>query len=60
MKDNHGLIMVGILGKTWIFIVDLAWFVLGYLSVSSAVVGTGDLIFAILFLEDLRAIRNLK
>ena len=58
--ENHGLIMIAILAKFWIFIVDITWFLLEQLSIGSAMVAIGDLVFGILFLEDLRAIRKVK
>ena len=52
--------MIAILAKFWIFIVDITWFLLEQLSIGSAMVAIGDLVFGILFLEDLRAIRKVK
>ena len=59
MNENHGLILVAAFEKTWVFIIGAIWFVLGSASIWVVLFVTGDLIFGLLFMEDLRAIRKL-
>jgi len=60
MMENHGLIKMATFEKTWVFIVGVAWFFLGQASLWVVLFVTGDLIFGLLFIEDLIAIRKLK
>ncbi|TXT56445.1 MAG: conserved membrane protein of unknown function [Candidatus Thorarchaeota archaeon] len=58
ISENHGLIQVAAFEKTWVFIVGLYYFLLSQASIWVLVVVSGDLIFGILFIEDLLAIRK--
>ncbi len=60
MMENHGLIMMALFEKTWIFLAGVSWFFLGQASLWVVLFATVDLIFGILFIEDLIAIRKLK
>ncbi len=60
MMENHGLIMMAIFEKSWVFIAPMAWFFLGQGSIWVVVFASGDLLFGLLFIEDLLAIRKLK
>ncbi len=57
-QKNHGLVQIAIFEKTWVFIVGLGYFLIGQASALLAAVVTVDLIFGLLFLEDLMAIRR--
>ncbi|TFF83794.1 hypothetical protein EU524_01855 [Candidatus Thorarchaeota archaeon] len=59
-KENHGLIQIAVFEKTWVFLMGLGFFLIGEASIWVIVVVVGDLIFGLLFLEDLIAIRKLK
>jgi hypothetical protein len=59
VKENHGLIQVAIFEKTWVFLVGMFWFFFGQASFWVVGFVTGDLIFGLLFIEDLIAIRKL-
>lgn len=54
--ENHGLIQIAVFEKCWVFIVGLYYFLMAEASVFVLAVVTGDLIFGLLFLEDLLAI----
>jgi len=54
--ENHGLIKIAIFEKTWVFVIGLYYFLIAEASIWVLVVVSGDLLFGILFLEDLRAI----
>ncbi len=56
ITENHGLIRVAIFEKVWVFIIGLYYFLLTEASVWVLAVVTGDLVFGLLFLEDLKAI----
>ncbi len=58
MKTNHGLIMIASFEKVWVFIVGFSYFLLAEASILVALIVFGDLIFGLLFMEDLRAIRK--
>ena len=59
MKQNHGLILMACFEKMTVFIIPTLWFLLGQASIWVVLVATGDLILGLLFIEDLRTIRNL-
>ena len=59
VTENHGLIKVVILEKSWVFIITLYYFFIAEASLLALGVASGDLLFGILFLEDLRAILKL-
>ncbi len=56
--ENHGIIIMASFEKIWVFIVGLLYFLLMQASVTLLLVVTGDLIFGLLFIEDLLAIRR--
>ena len=51
LDKNHGIVIMGIIGKVLVFIFLLAYYFLGVLNIDIVILGTGDLIFAFLFLE---------
>jgi len=57
-KENHGVIEMAIFEKIWVFIVGLCYFVVGQASALLLLVVSVDLVFGLLFLEDLMAIRR--
>ncbi|MCF2135871.1 MAG: hypothetical protein K9W43_01405 [Candidatus Thorarchaeota archaeon] len=59
MKKNHGLIQISIFEKVWVFVIGVSYFLLSQASLLLVLIVTGDLIFGLLFLEDLLAIRKL-
>ncbi|MEM2142338.1 MAG: hypothetical protein QXQ81_03695 [Candidatus Thorarchaeota archaeon] len=59
-KEKHGLIMIASFEKTWVFVVGLLYFLFMQATPTLLLVVTGDLIFGILFLEDLTAIRRIR
>jgi hypothetical protein len=60
MMENHGLIKMAVFEKSWVFIAGVAWFFLGQASILVVLFVTVDLIFGLLFIENLLAIRKLK
>jgi len=54
--ENHGLIEIAIFEKAWVFVIGLYYFLIAQASIWVLVVVSGDLLFGILFLEDLRSI----
>lgn len=60
VKENHGLILMACFEKTIVFIIPLFWFFLGQASIWVVGFVTVDLIFGLLFIEDLLAIRKLS
>ena len=60
MRENHGLILMACFEKTIVFIIPLVWFILGQASIWVVGFVTGDLIFGLLFIEDLMAIKKLN
>ena len=59
VKENHGLIQMACFEKVIVFIIPLMWFFLGQASILVVGFVTVDLIFGLLFIEDLMAIRKL-
>ena len=58
--ENHGLIKISVFEKTWVFVMGVYYFLIAQASIWVIVVVTGDLLFGLLFLEDLLAIRKLR
>ena len=58
--ENHGLIKISIFEKCWVFIIGLYYFVIAQASIWVIIVVSGDLLFGILFFEDIRAILKTK
>ena len=51
IENNHGIVLIGALAKIVVFIAFVYYFTVGDLPLFLVLLGTGDLIFAILFLE---------
>lgn len=51
IDKNHGIVTIGAIAKILVFIFFLAYFSLGVVQIDNVLIGTGDLIFAILFIE---------
>jgi len=51
LEKYHGLAPIFVLEKVGAFIIVLLYFLLGEINVAGLVIGIGDLIFGILFLE---------
>lgn len=60
MRENHGLIQIACFEKSWVFLVAVIWFMLGTASIWVLLFASVDLIFSLLFIEDLLAIRKLS
>ena len=58
--ENHGLIKISIFEKFWVFIITLYYFLILEASLLAVGIVIGDLLFGILFIEDLIAIRKTK
>ena len=58
--DNHGLIQISVFEKCWVFLMGIGTFLIGQASIWVVTVVVGDLIFGLLFLEDLLAIRKMQ
>ena len=55
-QKNHGLVKIAAFEKVWVFIIGFSYFLIGEASLLLLGVVLGDLIFGILFIEDLLAI----
>ena len=51
IKKNHGIVWLGAVGKVLVFGSFLANYLMGHLPLYLVLIGTGDLIFALLFFE---------
>ena len=51
IDKNHLIIVLGVIGKILVFVYYLLYFLIGILDISYVIVGTGDFIFNILFIE---------
>jgi len=51
INKNHGIVLLGIIGKILVFIFFLTYFILGIMTIFEVLAGTIDLIFACLFIE---------
>ena len=58
MNENHGLILLACVEKVTVFVIPVFWFFFGQASIWVVGFVTVDLIFGILFMEDLLAIRK--
>lgn len=58
-KQNHGLIEIGIFEKLWVFVMGLCYFLVAQATPLLLSIVTGDLLFGLLFLEDLMRIRKM-
>jgi hypothetical protein len=59
VNANHGIIAIGTFEKLWVFTLSLYYFLIHEATPLLLLVVIGDLLFALLFLEDLRAIRKM-
>jgi len=57
--ENQGLIKIAIFEKIWVFIIGVYYFIILQASALVVLVVSGDLLFGLLFLEDLRAIMKM-
>ena len=55
-EENHGFIKVACFEKVWVFIIPLYYVLLAEATILVLVFAIVDLIFGLLFMEDLRAI----
>jgi len=55
-EKNHGFIQVACFEKVWVFIIPLYYVLIAQATIVVLVVALADLIFGLLFMEDLRAI----
>lgn len=55
---NHGLVKIAAFEKVWVFVIGISYFLIGEASLILVGVVLGDLIFGLLFIEDLLAIRR--
>ena len=60
ITENHGLIKISVFEKTWVFVMGLFYFLIAQASIWVVIVVAGDLLFGLLFLEDLIAIKKLQ
>jgi hypothetical protein len=60
MKENHGLILMACFEKFVVFTIPLIWFFLEQASIWVVLFVSIDLIFGLLFIEDLITIRKLS
>ncbi|MBA7576830.1 hypothetical protein ES708_18672 [subsurface metagenome] len=58
--ENHGLIKISIFEKFWVFTITLYYFLIPEASLLAVGIVVVDLLFGILFIEDLRAILKTK
>lgn len=59
LTENHGLVKIAIFEKVWVFLMGLYYFLIAQASLWVLVIVSGDLLFGILFLEDLRVTMKL-
>ena len=58
--ENEGLIKIAIFEKIWVFIIGVYYFLISQASLLVVAVVSGDLLFGLLFLEDLLAMKRMK
>ena len=51
LDQNHGIVLMGILGKFWVFFLSGFYYLAGDFNLFGIVPSIGDLIFALLFIE---------
>jgi hypothetical protein len=51
LKENHGILVMGAIGKMGVFIIFLTYMILGDVNVLVFLLGTIDLLFVCLFIE---------
>jgi len=59
ITENYGLIKMCICEKIWVFILAIAYFLIGHASALVVLVAFGDFVFGFLFIEDFRAITRI-
>ena len=57
-QKNHGLVKIAAFEKVWVFVIGFSYFLVGEASLLLVGVVVGDLIFGLLFIENLLAIRR--
>lgn len=60
INKNHGIVILGVLGKFYVVILFLIYFILGYTNFLPVALGIGDLIFACLFVEFLISFKKIE
>lgn len=51
LKENHGIIIIGTISKLCFFVITLIYWILGDLGIIIVLLGSVDILFAILFIE---------
>jgi hypothetical protein len=59
IRENHGLIVAASFEKVYVFLIGLVYYLLSQASIWVVAVVTGDLVFGMLFIEDIHAIRKM-
>ena len=59
LDKNHGIVLMGILGKLWVFCISCYYFLVGDFNFFGMTPSIGDLFFSILFVEFLLNYKNL-
>ncbi len=60
MNKNHGLILFSIIEKFWVFIITLLHYLASGFSILAILIVAVDLIFGLLYIENLVAIRKMS
>lgn len=60
IRENHGLIAIAIFEKLWVFVMGLYYFLIAQATATLLLIVSGDLLFGLLFLEDLLAVRKMR
>ena len=60
LDQNHGIVLIGVIGKIWVFFTMGFYFFVGDVNLLGVAFSVGDLIFAVLFIEFLLNYKNLK
>ncbi|MHA1941277.1 MAG: hypothetical protein ACXAC8_18710 [Candidatus Hodarchaeales archaeon] len=59
LDQNHGIVLIGVIGKLWVFFTIGFYFFMGDVNLLGVMLSVGDLIYAILFIEFLLNYRKL-
>ena len=59
LDKNHGIVLMGILGKLWVFCISCYYFLVGDFNFFGVTPSIGDLFFSILFVEFLLSYKKL-
>lgn len=60
IDKNHGIVLLGTIGKLYVFTLFLIYFILGYTNFLPLPIAIGDLIFACLFIEFLISYKKIE